>query len=753
VTGTIQWIDPSGASGELAAGLDDPWGLALDATGRPLIVERGAGRVLRREASGALTVVADGLKQPEWIALADDGTVCVTVEGREVLAITGGSLIQIAHGLDHVGGLVWTPAGLVAAAKHDVLRLVGDGTVTPLHGGLKHGSGAAIDALAALYVAGKEIDDGSDDVKDAVVKAGLDGAPRVFAAGFHDLRGLAFGPEGSLYAADSAAGQVLRFRPPPPPRLAEIPAYTNRPSVVIAGVTEPAARVDVVGHDGDGAVGESDGSGAFSLSMGLEPEAVNALHVRATPHRGAGLTSAPIALSIEHDSRPPQIEFARPSAGSVLRSIVGVEVSARDDGSGVAAIALAVDGVPLDAGAVAGTALWDTRRHADGWHTLSAVGVDRAGNRGTGSVVVLVDNTPPETSITRDAIVTAQTRSVVITFTGTDNVTPTDRLHFAWRVDGGAATESGPDTELTLRDLAPGDHVVEVWAIDQAGNEDPTPAAARFTMGTPAIAITAPGAGAVLPSGPVLVRGTIDPVGQEVGVTVNGVAAVVDGGAFAALVPVFPETAALTAVAATRGGTAADRVPISVTDEVALALDAAPASGLPPLTVTFSVRSSVGLAQIELDADGDGRADVTTDDPGMSFTYSQPGMYVPRIRAVDALGAVVSAAAVVHVQDAVAFEAARRHTWSALHDALERGDVGAALDAFVAASRSRYEPALTALIADLPRIASEMTELSLVSAEGGLAELATTRVQDGGPRLYLIYFVQAADGRWRILRM
>ena len=46
-----------------------------------------------------------------------------------------------------------------------------------------------------------------------------------------------------------------------------------------------------------------------------------------------------------------------------------------------------------------------------------------------------------------------------------------------------------------------------------------------------------------------------------------------------------------------------------------------------------------------------------------------------------------------------------------------------------------------------------MRDLSLVSAEAGVAELATTRMEDGITRLYLIYFVQDADGLWRILSM
>ncbi|NIO12046.1 MAG: hypothetical protein GTO40_30100, partial [Deltaproteobacteria bacterium] len=61
--------------------LDDPVGLAFDGDGRLLIVEEDEGRLLRLEEDEKLTVVADGMKDPRWIAVAEDGTIYISAEG------------------------------------------------------------------------------------------------------------------------------------------------------------------------------------------------------------------------------------------------------------------------------------------------------------------------------------------------------------------------------------------------------------------------------------------------------------------------------------------------------------------------------------------------------------------------------------------------------------------------------------------------------------------------------------------------
>src|SRR3989441_10837168 len=192
---------------------------------------------------------------------------------------------------------------------------------------------------------------------------------------------------------------------------------------------------------------------------------------------------------IVHDDIPPTLAFPTPAAGSYARLDVSVKAQAGDGGSGVATLALSVDGRPLSSTvapplptpSAAAAATWSTTTVPDGAHTLGAVTVDRATNTTATTRVVIVDNTPPDTQITSGPSGVIQVASATFTFTGTDFLTPVASLRFAWRVDGGAFAPFDPQPTAPLTGLSEGLHTFEVKALDLAGNEDPTPAVRTFT--------------------------------------------------------------------------------------------------------------------------------------------------------------------------------------------------------------------------------------------------------------------------------
>ncbi len=93
------------------------------------------------------------------------------------------------------------------------------------------------------------------------------------------------------------------------------------------------------------------------------------------------------------------------------------------------------------------------------------------------------DTTPPDTTITSSVCgTTVSTASVNITWTGSDNTTPTGSLVYAYALDGGSYSSYGSATSNTFNNLSNGSHTVFVKAKDQAGNVDPTPAQCTFTV-------------------------------------------------------------------------------------------------------------------------------------------------------------------------------------------------------------------------------------------------------------------------------
>jgi hypothetical protein len=141
---------------------------------------------------------------------------------------------------------------------------------------------------------------------------------------------------------------------------------------------------------------------------------------------------------------------------------------------------------------------------AVGVHTLNIEAQDRFGHVGTLARHFRVDLTPPQTSIASGPADGgwANSASATFGFTGTDDASATNELRYAWRVDSGAWSALSTQTSAAATGLTEGLHVFEVYAVDKAGNADPTPAARSFTVDLtlPTVAITqGPAEGDTLP--------------------------------------------------------------------------------------------------------------------------------------------------------------------------------------------------------------------------------------------------------------
>jgi hypothetical protein len=122
--------------------------------------------------------------------------------------------------------------------------------------------------------------------------------------------------------------------------------------------------------------------------------------------------------------------------------------------------------------------------------TLSSV--DLAGQDQGSFTWTILDLTPPHTSIQAAPSALDDHRTATFTVAGSDNDTPAGLLLFGYSLDGHTfAPAAGPT--IALNNLADGPHTFRVWAIDQAGNSDPQPAAYSWTVdATPPVITVSP---------------------------------------------------------------------------------------------------------------------------------------------------------------------------------------------------------------------------------------------------------------------
>lgn len=716
--GSLFQRDPHGNLSLLEDRLKAPRGLIRAAEGSLFLVAdrwrdqqhpRPRGLLLKRSPQGTLTVLASGFKRPQQIIFAPAGTLLLsTTEGRRPPPGGGSDEEDEDEKEDGSRGFPGT-----------LFRVTRDGQLLEAHPGFRRPAG--------LWVEG-------------------DGTILVTAEGFkHD------GPplKGSLFriAPTGAVTLLLPARFPRPAGL--IPDALGYLYLAVQG--ERRSEADEEGDDGPpegGLILKAAPEGpvtrfaeGLARPWGPALDAEGNLYVSDPPAGRIYRFLAPPPPTfgpLPAATNQPTVTLAGTTEPEAKLTVRGgqAEVHTLADPQGHFTLA-----VPLE----------PDQRHTLAVYATAVQGEGLTGAPATGAI--LQDSTPPTVTVLTPAEGSRVTGLVPVEIRAKDALSGLASVELL--VDGGLQG-SRPEPPFTFAldaaPLASGRHTLTARAVDQAGNA--ASATVTILVTHLRVTITAPLDGATISDSHVLVQGRIESREPEVGVTVNGTVAAVQGATFGALVPVTPATTHLAVLATTGTGvTASHTIAITVTPapDAAFMLHASPTNGLAPLTVTFAVLGGPVATQVELDADGNGTPDLTVSGlDGQSFTYTAPGLYLPRVTVTDAQGTRHTTTAVVQVHDRTALDTLLQAKWTGMRDALRRGELEGALQFIAGGSRAEFRADLTALAPFLTSLAHALEDIQLIALLEEHIQCELLSMENALTFSYYVEFIRDPDGIWRI---
>ena len=260
--------------------------------------------------------------------------------------------------------------------------------------------------------------------------------------------------------------------------------------VVFNAVAGQTYKIAVAGCCGIPATGSS-ASGTFTLKWGSASRPANDDFALATPIAGSTGTQAGSNIDATEQSGEPRnhlkgadlgadsvwYSWTAPTSGRYVFTAPGKSIDPfgtfipamgayTGDLSALNEVGFGTRALAFDA--VAGTTYAIGVGGAGGEILLNHV---YWGDMGSFTLTWTEDEIPPDTAITSAS---GGKQSLTYTFTGSDNNSPSGTLKFQCKLDGGAFQPCL--SPRTIAPIAGGRHTVQVRAIDQAGNIDPTPA-------------------------------------------------------------------------------------------------------------------------------------------------------------------------------------------------------------------------------------------------------------------------------------
>jgi hypothetical protein len=274
--------------------------------------------------------------------------------------------------------------------------------------------------------------------------------------------------------------------------------------------------------------------------------------------------------------------------------------------------------------------------------------------------------------------------------------------------------------------------------------------------------ITSPSGNETVSKPDVMVRGTItNTTGNETGVTVNGLTAIVEGNQFVANhVPLQEGGNIINAVAADVQGNT-NSISIVIYGEVAanyLKITTDAQSGVSPLETIIRVESSFDLASLVISPTGPAAVDSLENlgDNEYKAVMSSNGIYYFTAEVTDDQSNTYTDTVAVQVLNLNEMDALLKARWDGMKMALVNRDIETATRYFMADSQDHYSDIFTALYDRLPQLSQDMRQIELIYVKETAAKYRIRKTEnwDGQPYefTFYIYFEVDSDGIWKIYR-
>ena len=293
------------------------------------------------------------------------------------------------------------------------------------------------------------------------------------------------------------------------------------------------------------------------------------------------------------------------------------------------------------------------------------------------------------------------------------------------------------------------------YTITVTGSGGTATASVTVSISPISISITSPNDGETIYRPDAMVQGTIiNPFGNETGVVVNGILAIVHGDQFVANhVPLQEGENTITATATdTAGYTATASITINaVTTGDYIRLTAEDESGVSPLETTLRIDGSFSFTESSITDSGPGVVEfLSSSAEEYNIRTTTPGIYYFTADVTDDQSNTYTDTVAVLVLDQAVMDALLRGKWEGMRSALTQNDVDSAVSYFDSSTKDAYQTFFTGNPQLLAQMAQVLDDIQFVRTDDNMAEYDIRATKDGTEYSFYLLFIKDDKGLWKI---